>query len=400
MMAKKLLSAALSLIIMSGMLLFAHADSEVPDSFIPISTAEDLNNIRNNLDGNFILSNHIDMSGYSEWNVIGDYGSPFTGELNGNGYSIIGLNSKRSLLGWVENATIRNLGIVNCNIFQPEETASSSSAAGAFADNATNSSFEHCFASGNIQACVSVGWLSVKSYCSAGGLVGVAKNSSFINCYNTANINFIYDKITSAEIGGIVGNAVGSSFYCCYNTGNITTNCKIKKTENSTNVYNGGLVGASDESTVFDYCYYSDSIPYATGISQVNPIGTQDLENAKMKSQDFYIGFDFEKDWKAVSENYPHLVIEKPIRTQKVSVRYKGKTDINKFVIGGISSFASSDENIAFLSDDGYIHGLEVGEATITVFTKDNQTVLLEVDVSYNVWQKLIVFFLFGWIWY
>lgn len=397
---KHFLSIILVFVLSFGMYSIAFATDEVLDDYTPIYTADDLKNIRNNLSGKYVLMNHINLSDYSEWNVIGNYGSPFAGELDGNGYSIIGLNSKRSLLGWVQNATIKNLGIVNCNIFQQEETASSVSSAGAFADNAINSSFERCFASGSIQACVSVGWLDTTSYCSAGGLVGVAKNSSFIDCYNAASINFIYDEITSAEIGGIVGASFGSSFDCCYSIGEIETKCNGKNFSEGKNIFKGGLVGSADESTVFDCCYYLDNISCAIGNSQTNSNGTQNLTNAEMKNQNSYIGFDFAEIWKIVPDNYPNLIIEKPIKTQKVSINYKEKIDVNKYVVGDVSGFASSDESVVAIDDAGYIHGLSVGEASVTIFTKDNHIVVLNIDVSYNIWQKLIVYFLFGWLWY
>ena len=399
---KHFLSVILVFVLCFGICSVALADetAEIPEGYTPIYTAEDLNNIRNDLDGKYILMNNVNLSDYTEWTVTGNYGSPFSGELDGNGYSIIGLKSKRSLLGWVENAIIKNLGIVNCNIFQPEETASSNSSAGAIADNAIDSYFEKCFASGSVQACVSVGWLDTKSHCSAGGLVGVAKNSSFIDCYNSTNLNFIYDEITSAKIGGIAGDSLGSSFKCCYSTGRIETKCNGKSPFENENIFKGGLVGFADESTALDCCYYLDNISCAIGNLQTNPNGTQKLTDEEMKNQNSYIGFDFAENWKVIPDNYPKLIMEKPFNTQKVSINYKEKIDVSKYVVGEISGFVSSNESIVVIDENGCICGLAIGEASVTVFTKDNHIVVLNIDVSYNIWQKLIVYFLFGWLWY
>lgn len=397
---KSIISIFLIFILTFGMCSTAFAVDDIPDGYMSIYTAEDLNNIRNNLSGKYVLMNHINLSDYSEWTVIGKAGSPFSGELDGNGYSIIGLKSKRSLLGRVENAIIKNLGIVNCDIFQPEETASSNSSAGAIADNAIDSYFEKCFVSGSVQACVSVGWLDTKSYCSAGGLVGVAKNSSFIDCYNSTNLNFIYDEITSAKIGGIAGDSLGSSFTCCYSTGKIEIKHNSQISTESENIFKGGLVGFADESTALDCCYYLDNISCAIGNLQINPNGTKNLTNEEMKNQNSYIGFDFAKNWKAIPDNYPKLIIEKPFKSQKVSINYKEKIDVSRYVVGEISGFVSSNESIVDIDEDGCVCGLDVGEASITIFTKDNHIVVLNVDVSYNVWQKLIVYFFFGWLWY
>lgn len=397
---KNIISVFFVFILTFGMCSTAFAVDDIPDGYTPIYTADDLKNIRNNLSGKYVLMNHINLSDYSEWTVIGNYGSPFRGELDGNGYSIIGLKSKRSLLGWVENAMIKNLGIVNCNIFQPEETASSNSSAGAIADNAIDSYFEKCFASGSVQACVSVGWFDTKSYCSAGGLVGVAKNSSFIDCYNSTNLNFIYDEITSAKIGGIAGDSLGSSFERCYSTGKIEIKHNGKNPSESENIFKGGLVGFADESTALVCCYYLDNISCAIGNLQTNPNGTKNLTNEEMKNQNSYIGFDFAEIWKVIPDNYPKLIIEKPFKTQKVSINYKEKIDVSRYVVGAISGFVSSNESIVVIDEDGCICGLAVGEASITIFTKDDHIVVLNIDVSYNIWQKLIVYFLFGWLWY
>ncbi len=55
-----------------------------------IYTAEDLDNIRNDLDGFYILMNDIDLSG-REWVPIGDKDHPFTGTLLGSSYIISGM---------------------------------------------------------------------------------------------------------------------------------------------------------------------------------------------------------------------------------------------------------------------------------------------------------------------
>lgn len=59
----------------------------------PISTKEDLKAIANDLDGDYILANDIDISG-ENWTPIGTKEKPFTGTLDGNGYTISGLTIK------------------------------------------------------------------------------------------------------------------------------------------------------------------------------------------------------------------------------------------------------------------------------------------------------------------
>jgi len=86
-------------------MLFLKEDSaarltEVPEGYIGVYTAEDLDNVRENLNGKYILMNDIVLTPdyYMEGNLfdggfvpIGDSGNPFTGIFNGNGYVISGL---------------------------------------------------------------------------------------------------------------------------------------------------------------------------------------------------------------------------------------------------------------------------------------------------------------------
>lgn len=61
--------------------------TEVPEGYVGIYTADDLNLIRENTDGNFILMADIDLGG-KEHTPIGDYLNPFNGKFDGNGHVI------------------------------------------------------------------------------------------------------------------------------------------------------------------------------------------------------------------------------------------------------------------------------------------------------------------------
>lgn len=74
--------------------------TKVPEGYIGIYTAEDLNNVRNDLYGNYILMNNIFLTeeDYDEGGIfeggfvpIGNSTNPFYGIFNGNGYVISGL---------------------------------------------------------------------------------------------------------------------------------------------------------------------------------------------------------------------------------------------------------------------------------------------------------------------
>lgn len=61
--------------------------TEVPEGYVGIYNADDLDLIREDPDGNFILMSDIDLDG-KEHTPIGDYLNPFDGKFNGNGHVI------------------------------------------------------------------------------------------------------------------------------------------------------------------------------------------------------------------------------------------------------------------------------------------------------------------------
>ena len=92
-----------------------------------IRTIEDLYSIRNNLSGNYILMNDIDLTEATAqggdwdsgkgWTPIGDEDNPFIGSFDGNRNSIIGLRSQTGGLFYsIKNATIKNLDIIQANV--------------------------------------------------------------------------------------------------------------------------------------------------------------------------------------------------------------------------------------------------------------------------------------------
>ena len=61
-----------------------------------IRTEEQLKAIANNLSGKYVLENDITLSG-DEWTPIGTSDHPFTGTLDGKGFTIKGHRSKHCL---------------------------------------------------------------------------------------------------------------------------------------------------------------------------------------------------------------------------------------------------------------------------------------------------------------
>ena len=383
----------------TGAVAFAENQTSVPEGYIGIYTAEDLYNIRNNLSGKYILMNHIDLSEYSVWDSIGNSETPFVGELNGNGYSITGLTANGSLLGEMNSAIIQNISIVDCEIIQSTQNATSSATVGVFADYSINSTFKNCSVSGDIQPCVRSGLLAIVSSCRAGGLVGLSKGTSFTNCYNDTNINFIYDKISYAEIGGLVGSASNTTFESCYNVGSAATQrLDLLESEND-NIHIGGLAGCVDETTTFEYCYFIDNFDFAVGKNPGVTDNTTALSEAQMKVKASYIGFDFDNVWD-ITDGYPFFKSDKVIIKQKVSLKYKASESVFQNRKCEIVYWKTSNSNVAIIDENGCVKCVGVGGATIQLKTEDGQEVTIAIDASYAFWQKIIIYLFFGWIWY
>ena len=143
-------------------------DEALAQGYTLIKTAQDLDNIRNNLSGKYILMNDIDLSSYSNWDPIGEIdphtgaGTGFTGILDGNGHVVKNLtitsSSKDSvgLFGLIGDPSgnikgeVKNLGIENVDININTNKDGVGIAAGALA-GASCCEISNCYSTGNIK---------------------------------------------------------------------------------------------------------------------------------------------------------------------------------------------------------------------------------------------------------
>lgn len=220
----------------------------VPDGYTEITSVDELNAVRDNLDGKYILMNDVDLSSVTNWTPIGNKDVPFTGVFNGNGYSVKNLsvtevsNKSVGLFGDINNATVANVYIekVNIKINNPYQVAYY---VGAVAGVINSSNVLNCSASG----CVDVtagGTLCI------GGIAGYVSegNSTIMNCLNTANIQaagalsddgFGLGSVIYAHVGGMAGIVYnGNTISRCMNKGNIGVTPLNY-------VYSGGICGSA-----------------------------------------------------------------------------------------------------------------------------------------------------------
>lgn len=221
------------------------ASEEVPEGYTPIYTAKEFNNIRNDLAGKYILMDDIELTAY--WKPIGSTDEPFTGELDGNGYSVSNLKISGSyqyvgdlnfgLFTAMEGGSVRNLAVsVDIDVTFTGSTAVPFKA-GAIAASADGVTVENCFVSGTIN-------LDSFGKGSAGGLFGYINMCSPKNCINYANVSLTTNyQLADISVGGIAGKSTVDTFVQCCNYGEITV-MGYDITNASRKLNLGGILGS------------------------------------------------------------------------------------------------------------------------------------------------------------
>jgi hypothetical protein len=202
-----------------------------PSRNIEIRTWHDLDAVRNNLRGHYILMNDLDSTtaGYEElasstanegngWHpIIGTGGNPpFTGTFDGQGYEIRDLFINLPGIGYVglfsvvgEGGVVQNIGVVNADM---TSTAYIGSLVGANLGTVSNS-----YSTGSVSG---INWV--------GGLVGFNfEEGTVSNSYSTGDVT------SDSGAGGLAGGNAGTVSNS-FSTGRVTGNGDA-----------GGLVGSN-----------------------------------------------------------------------------------------------------------------------------------------------------------
>ena len=233
-----------------------------------ISTAADLNNIRNRLDGTYTLVSDIDLSGY-DWEPIGTQENPFVGSLlNPDGYIISGLNitnhyNYAGLFGY-------NSGVINGLIVE-----------GANISDGFIVGIIAGYNNGEIQGCRVTGSISAGTY--VGTVTGI--NNRLVENTNAATSTITLQSSSYKEVGGIAGVN-----YATLNNVESRTVISISATAGNVNV--GGIVGSNAETNaiVSNATRYDNTSISVTGtLSHANVGGIAGLnlyriENSKASS--------------------------------------------------------------------------------------------------------------------
>ncbi|WNL30743.1 GLUG motif-containing protein [Aliarcobacter cryaerophilus] len=224
-----------------------------------------------NEDARFVLGTDLTLSGTNNWTAI----RGFKGQFDGLGHTITGLHIDKAstnfqgLFGEIENATIKNIGLVNASV-------SGKTLVGALVGSAINSTIHNTYATGgsvtgnssvgglvgrnlanNMMASISSSYStnSVTGNRDVGGLVGTniadammdPATASITNSYATGSVNgvVVYGNNPSS-IGGLVGTNIANAMMMDPATASIT-NSYASNSVTSTGSDVGGLVGKVEE---------------------------------------------------------------------------------------------------------------------------------------------------------
>jgi len=289
-----------------------------------ISTAEEFDDIRNDLSGEYKLVNDIDLSSFENFEPIGDDDNGFTGTLDGQGYEITGLTIDRpdeSNIGLIgdNEGIIMNIGVVNADI-------NCDSRVGGLVGENSGGEVSESYATGEVtgegdrvgglvgrntgEVSESYATCTVTGDNLVGGLVG--ENTNIVSeSYATGSVTGEGDRV-----GGLVGwnNDFGEVIES-YATGSVSGNNDVGGLvgENSGGVIEsystgsvtgeednvGGLVGNNDG--IVSESYWDtesseiDESDGGTGLTTDEMIG----EDAETNME----GFDFENTWSVILES-------------------------------------------------------------------------------------------------
>jgi len=201
---------------------------EVPEDYIGIYTAKDLDLLRLDLNGKFILMNNLDMSAYSQFKPIGTVETPFTGTIDGNGYEISNLNiisysheknydidKYGALIAVANKCNVKNLIVNNgSNSIRYTPEYDGDIFAATFIAYDYSSVIENCSNYMNVEAYNGARYYE-RNNSYVGAFIGKGEKSTVKNSYNFGQM--ISHSENRAYAAGIIGFANSCNIEACYN---------------------------------------------------------------------------------------------------------------------------------------------------------------------------------------
>ena len=219
---------------------------------------------------NDIVANDGDLSDYdgesenswAEWTPIGtDNVVCYSGTFDGNGHTISGIYFNNSdinnvgLFGYVDKATIKNVGLVNSYIEGKQYV-------GGICGYNHSGNIENCFNSSTV-----IGSRIV------GGICGYHYYGLLVSCYNIGTV-----KGSSSSVGSICGEAEKTIENCYYLSGSATYNGTTRNgIGGTTDVYGKTMVATAEQFASGEVAYLLNN-----GVTDGTQVWYQNLDNGKI----------------------------------------------------------------------------------------------------------------------
>ncbi|MFB6228587.1 MAG: PQQ-binding-like beta-propeller repeat protein, partial [Halobacteriales archaeon] len=217
-------------------------------SVTQITDWNDLDNVRNDLDGDYVLAADLDKNsaGYSSiasdsanggsgFDPLGDDTTSFTGSFDGNGYTISNLTISRSSTDYVGLFGYTGSGATVTNVTLADADVTGNNWVGALVGNHTGSDIRNVSADGTVTG---------RDY--VGGVVGQIRNANLSGSSASGNVT-----ATAEFVGGLVGKMeTGGSIKQSHATSTVVANA-TGNTQNHVDRI-GGLVGSFTGNSITD----------------------------------------------------------------------------------------------------------------------------------------------------
>ncbi|MEI7667734.1 MAG: hypothetical protein WCI62_01915, partial [Erysipelotrichaceae bacterium] len=242
-----------------------------------IKSPGELDDISDELDAYYILGNDIDMTDY-HLTPIGNYSNPFTGRLDGDGYSILNLSARTTLIEFGGgdypdaytmamfgviggSAEIYDLGLTLNYVFDDQDIGDiigGDILVGGLVGlvDSSDVSIYDVWISGSIDVTVA----SPMNFVSIGGLIGEAYNQYIYGMSYSGEIKvdlgeYLGSSLEGLSTGGIIGYAENTSL-----SESTVFDSTLEVISNSEYDSVGGLVGYAYNDYLDDYDIISDSV--------------------------------------------------------------------------------------------------------------------------------------------